>query len=113
MFPHQFGIGDDGQPLSAAQVTEQMQVMQMPGKKHHKAKKTKQREERYMRALDQASLHLPQRAGVKTVVGEKVLRAAVYRDGEHLPAYGVGGGGGLLYPLPCVPATYLRSCPEP
>ena len=82
----------------------------MPGKKHHKAKKTKQREERYMRALDQASLHLPQRAGVKTVVGEKVLLAALYRDGEHLPAYGVGGG--VLYPLPWVLATYLRSCLE-
>ena len=39
-----------------------------------------------------------QRAGVKTVVGEKVLRAALYRDGEHLPAYGVGGGGGIVVP---------------
>ena len=45
------------------------------------------------------------------VVGGNVLREALYRDGEHLPAHGVGGGG-VLYPLPCVLATYLRSCPE-
>jgi len=44
MFPHQFGIGDDGRPLSAVEVAARMQEMQMPGKKHHKkAKKTKQR----------------------------------------------------------------------
>ena len=44
IFPHQFGIGDDGRPLSVAEVTARMQTMQMPGKKHHKkAKKTKQR----------------------------------------------------------------------
>ncbi|KAF9650551.1 P-loop containing nucleoside triphosphate hydrolase protein [Thelephora ganbajun] len=43
MFPHQFGVGDDGRPLSAAEVTARMQAMQTPGKKHHKAKRTKQR----------------------------------------------------------------------
>jgi large subunit GTPase 1 len=44
MFPHQFGIGDDGRPLSEAEVVARTQAMQMPGKKHHKkAKKTKQR----------------------------------------------------------------------
>lgn len=44
MFPHQFGIGDDGRPLSAVEVAARMQAMQIPGRKHHKkAKKTKQR----------------------------------------------------------------------
>lgn len=44
MFPHQFGIGDDGRPLSVVEVVARQQAMQMPGKKHHKkAKKTKQR----------------------------------------------------------------------
>ena len=44
MFPHQFGIGDDGRPLSTAEVTARMQAMEMSGKKHHKkAKRTKQR----------------------------------------------------------------------
>jgi len=44
MFPHQFGIGDDGRPLSVAEVTARTQAMQMPGRKQHKkAKRTKQR----------------------------------------------------------------------
>jgi len=44
MFPHQFGIGDDGRPLGAAEVAARMQAMQIPGKKtHKKAKKMKQR----------------------------------------------------------------------
>ena len=43
MFPHQFGIGDDGRPLSTAEVGARMQAMQVPGKKHKKVKKTKQR----------------------------------------------------------------------
>ena len=37
-----------------------------------------------------------QRAGVRMVVGGNVLRDALYRDGEHLPAHGVGGGGGVV-----------------
>lgn len=44
MFPHQFGIGDDGRPLSADEVTARTQAMLASGKKHHKkVKKTKQR----------------------------------------------------------------------
>lgn len=44
MFPHQFGVGDDGRPLSAADIAARMQALQMSGKKHHKkTKKTKQR----------------------------------------------------------------------
>jgi large subunit GTPase 1 len=43
MFPHQFGIGDDGRPLSTAEVTARMQAIEMSGKKHKKAKRTKQR----------------------------------------------------------------------
>ena len=44
MFPHQFGIGDDGRPLSAEEAAAQMQTMQIQEKKHHKkAKRTKQR----------------------------------------------------------------------
>jgi large subunit GTPase 1 len=43
MFPHQFGIGDDGRPLSGAEVAARMQATQMLGKKHHKKTKTKQR----------------------------------------------------------------------
>jgi len=43
MFPHQFGVGDDGRPLSTAEVAARMQAMQIPGKKHKKTKKMKQR----------------------------------------------------------------------
>jgi len=44
MFPHQFGIGDDGRPLSGAEVAVRMQAIQMQGKKQHKkGKRTKQR----------------------------------------------------------------------
>ena len=44
MFPHQFGIGDDGRPLGEAEVAARMQETPMSGKKHHKkGKRTKQR----------------------------------------------------------------------
>ena len=44
MFPHQFGIGDDGRPLNPDSAAARIHGMQMLGKKlHKKAKKTKQR----------------------------------------------------------------------
>lgn len=44
MFPHQFGVGDDGRPLSEADAAARMQAMQTLGKKHHKkARRTKHR----------------------------------------------------------------------
>ena len=44
MFPHQFGIGDDGRPLNGEEVAARMRAAQVSGKKHHKkAKRAKQR----------------------------------------------------------------------